>query len=107
MNKATRRNWTEEQARQVLARAEREGLSTAELARELKVSAQKLYWWRQRLRADTMETGTRFMEVRVAAESQGKPFGVQLRNGRTVAVWPGFDAEELQRLLATVEGVEC
>src|SRR5687768_12104418 len=107
MNKATRRNWTEEQARRELARAEREGLSTAELARELKVSAQKIYWWRQRLRADAKETEPRFMEVRVAAEPQAKPFAVQLRNGRTVAVWPGFDAEELQRLLATVEGTGC
>ena len=107
MNRATKRNWTEEQARQVLARAEREGLSTAELARELNVSAQKIYWWRQRLRADARTTEPRFMEVRVTTQSQAKPFAVQLRNGRTVAVWPGFDADELQRLLATVEGVEC
>jgi transposase len=109
MNRATKRNWTEEQARQVLARAEREGLSTAALARELNVSAQKIYWWRQRLRADAKTTEPRFMEVRVAAQPQPqtKPFAVQLRDGRTVAVWPGFDADELQRLLATVEGVEC
>jgi transposase-like protein len=107
MNRTTKRNWTEEQARQVLARAEREGLSTAALARELKVSVQKIYWWRQRLRADARETEPRFMEVRVATEPQAKPFAVQLRNGRMVAVWPGFDAEELQRLLSTVEGVEC
>jgi transposase-like protein len=107
MNRATKRNWTEQQARQVLARAEREGLSTTALARELNVSAQKIYWWRQRLRADARTTEPRFMEVRVAAEAQPKPFAVQLRNGRTVAVWPGFDAEELQRLLAAVEGVEC
>jgi hypothetical protein len=71
------------------------------------VSAQTIYWWRQKLRADATETKPRFMEVRVAAEPQAKPFAVQLRNGRTVAVWPGFDAEELQRLLATVEGAEC
>ena len=38
--------------RQVLARAEREGLSATKLAREPNVSAQKIYWWRQRLRAD-------------------------------------------------------
>ena len=107
MNRATKRNWTEEQARQVLARAEREGLSATELARELNVSAQKIYWWRQRLSADERTTEPRFMEVRVAAQPQAKPFAVQLRNGRTVAVWPGFDADELQRLLATVEGVEC
>lgn len=107
MKRATKRNWTEEQARQVLARAEREKLSTAELARELNVSAQKIYWWRQRLRADARVAEPRFMEVTVAVQPQAKPFAVQLRNGRTVAVWLGFDAEELQRLLATVECVEC
>lgn len=107
MNRATKRNWTEEEARQVLARADREKLSTAALARELNVSAQKIYWWRQRLRADARVANPRFMEVRVAAQPQAQPFAVQLRNGRTVAVWPGFDADELQRLLAAVEGVEC
>jgi hypothetical protein len=66
----------------VFARAEREGLSTAELAHELTVSAQKLYWRRQGLRADAKEMETRFMEVRVAAEPQAQPFAVQLRNGR-------------------------
>jgi hypothetical protein len=73
------------------------------------VSAQKIYWWLQRLRVDARAAEPRFIEVRAAAQPQpqAKPFGVQLRNGRTVAVWPGFDAEELQLLLATVEGVEC
>jgi hypothetical protein len=83
------------------------GTSATELARELNVSAQKIYWWRRRLSADERTTEPRFMEVRVAAQPQANPFAVQRSNGRTVAVWPGFDADELQRLLATVECVEC
>ncbi len=59
------------------------------------------------MREDARTTEPRFMEVRVAAQPQAKPFAVHTCNGRTVAVWPGFDADELQRLLATVEGVEC
>jgi transposase-like protein len=52
MNRATNRHWTEEEARQVLSEAEREGGSITELARELRVSPQKLYWWRRRLHED-------------------------------------------------------
>jgi transposase-like protein len=108
MNRAPKRNWTEEQAKQVLARAEREGLSTAALARELNASAQKIYWWRQRLRADGRTTEPRFMECGPRPSlSRRRAFAVQLRNGRTVAVWPGFDADELQLFLAAVEDVEC
>jgi hypothetical protein len=36
-----------------------------------------------------------------------QPFAVQVRNGRSVAVWPGFDAAELARLLAVVEDEGC
>jgi transposase-like protein len=107
MNRATSRHWTEEQARQILSEAEREGRSITELARELRVSAQKLYWWRRRLREDERASEPRFMEVKVATQAQAKPFGVQTRSGHTIAVWPGFDASELRRLLAAVEGTEC
>ncbi len=107
MNKATNQHWTEEQARQVLSEAEREGRSITELARELRVSAQKLYWWRRRLRGDRGATEPRFIEVKVATQGPAKPFGLQTRGGRTIAVWPGFDAGELQRLLAAVEELEC
>jgi transposase-like protein len=78
-----------------------------ELARELRVSAQKLYWWRRRLREDARASEPRFMEVKVATPAQAKPFGVQTRGGQTIAVWPGFDASELRRLLAAVEALEC
>lgn len=107
MNRATNRHWTEEQARQVLSEAEREGRSITELARELRVSAQKLYWWRRRLRVDERATEPRFMEVKVATQAQTKPFGLQTRSGRTIVVWPGFDASELRRLLTAVEDLEC
>lgn len=107
MNRATNRHWSEEEARQVLSEAEREGRSLTELARELRVSPQKLYWWRRRLREDEKAREPHFMEVRVATKQQAEPFGVQTRSGHTIVVWPGFDASELRRLLATVEETEC
>jgi hypothetical protein len=59
------------------------------VARELRVSPQKLYWWRRRLRVDEKASEPRFMEVKVATQAQPKPFGVQTRSGHTIAVWPG------------------
>jgi transposase-like protein len=46
------RHCTEDDARQVLARGEREGKSITTLAREQGVSPQRLYWWKKRLRGD-------------------------------------------------------
>ena len=106
MNTHKKRHWTEDDARQVLARGEREGKSITALAREQGVSAQKLYWWKKRLRGEAPSPSS-FVEVSIRAPRQAQPFAVQTRNGRSVAVWPGFDAAELARLLAVVEGEEC
>lgn len=105
---STRKNchWTEDDARQVLARGEREGKSITALAREQGVSPQRLYWWKKRLRGEEPSTSS-FVEVSIRAARQAQPFAVQTRNGRSVAVWPGFDATELERLLAVVEDEEC
>jgi transposase-like protein len=100
------RHWTEDDARQVLARGEREGKSITTLAREEGVSPQRLYWWKKRLRGESRSTSS-FVEVSIRGPRQAQPFAVQTRNGRSVAVWPGFEAAELARLLVVVEGEEC
>lgn len=106
---STRKNchWTEDDARQVLARGEREGKSITALAREQGVSPQRLYWWKKRLRDEDVPGTSSFVEVSIRSPRQAQPFAVQTRNGRSVAVWPGFDAAELARLLTVVEGEEC
>jgi hypothetical protein len=71
------------------------------------VSPQRLYWWKKRLREEDVPSRSSFVEVSIQAARQAQPFAVQTRNGRSVAVWPGFDAAELARLLALVEGEEC
>lgn len=107
MNTRKNQHWTEDYARQVLARAEREGWSITALAREQGVSPQRLYWWKKRLRDEDTRRTPSFVEVSITAPRQTQPFAVQMRNGRSVAVWPGFDAAELARLLAVVEETEC
>lgn len=112
MSTRTNRQWTEAYAREVLARGDRRGLSTAALARELGVSAQRIYWWRKRLAEAKTSERNSFVEVTVARPQPeqpqpGQPFAVQTQNGRRVVVWPGFDAGELARLLAVVEGLAC
>lgn len=95
--------WTESYAREVLAYAKREGLSDGEVAEELGGSAQRVTWWRKRLERGIDSGGSRFVEVRVAEvgnlQGQDRPFVVQTRVGVAVQVWPGFDEEELGRLL--------
>lgn len=99
-------NWNKEYARAVLERADREGLSTAELAEELSVSPRRIQWWRARLaNAKTTKPPKppEFVEVKVAAPTPERPFVVRVGDARAIEVWPGFDADELGRLLYAVE----
>ena len=100
------RHWTEDDARQVLARGEREGKSITTLAREEGVSPQRLHW-SEASPVKVWRSTSSFVAVSIRAPRQAQPFAVQTRNGRSVAVWPGFEAAELARLLAVVEGEEC
>jgi transposase-like protein len=100
-------NWNAEYARAVLERADRAGLSTAELAEELDVSPRRIQWWRARLakspaRSPKPPKPPEFVEVAVAAPTPERPFVVRVGGARAVEVWPGFDAAELERLLSVV-----
>jgi transposase-like protein len=98
-------NWNEEYARAVLERADRAGLSTAELAEELDVSPRRIQWWRARLAksAPRPPKPPAFVEVEVVTSTPERPFVVRVGGARAVEVWPGFDADELERLLYAVE----
>ena len=99
--------WNEEYAKQVLKRASKSGKSDIELARELGVSSQRIDRWRRRLGDSESAEVSPFVEVTVAPTPEPKPFVVQSRSGRSVSVWPGFDAGELSRLLAVMEDWSC
>lgn len=102
MSKSKNVHWTEKYARAVLEAGDRRKLSNSALARELGVSPQRINWWRKRLRAAQTPTQPAFVEVKLAASSP-HPFAIRTNKGRTIEVWPGFDAAELARLIAAVE----
>ena len=107
MRRRTNGRWNEEYARQVLGRASKSGKSDSEMARELGVSPQRIHWWRRRLEELESAMTPPFVEVTVTASPEVRPFVVQSRCGRSVSIWPGFDASELGRLLDVLEDSSC
>lgn len=108
MSKTIKDRWTEKYARTVLERAEQRKLSIAALADELGVSQQRIYWWRKRLHDGPKVRKPGFVEVRLPATPAPAPaatraFTITTHSGRTIKVWPGFDAAELSRLIVTLE----
>jgi transposase-like protein len=99
-------HWTATYARQLLERAEKHNLSVTELAREQGVSPQRIHWWRKRLQAADAPKPPTFVEVKLATPV-AHPFAIRTSSGRTVEVWPGFDAAELARLISVVETGPC
>jgi hypothetical protein len=99
-----------EEMRRLLKRREREGLTYAELARESGESARALSWWSWRLRQERDKgarqgraRGGEFVEVKVSeAEGCGSGLELVLGNGHRLVIRPGFDEENLRRLLAVL-----
>ena len=85
------------------------GLSVAEFAPRVGVSAPTFYAWRRRLAAATpRELPAQLVELTVARRSSPAaatgPMVVQLCAGRrSIEVPAGFDGAELQRLVAAIE----
>jgi len=85
------------------------GLSVAEYATEIGVSAPTLYQWRRRLEPAGRDGQgvTRLIEVteaRQAAEADDGGLVVRLAGGRRSVVVPhGFDGNELRRLIGVLE----
>jgi transcriptional regulator with XRE-family HTH domain len=97
-----------EQMRRLLARREREGLTLAELARRARIPVGTLAWWSSRLRHERGDGSAGFVELKPEADGVREPGGegrleVVLTCGRRLLVPPGFDADELQRLVRALE----
>jgi len=108
----TDKKWNESHARFVLQELGRKGLSVGEMAKQLGVTPQRIYWWKNRLqeqKAAGSNDETAFVEVSVAERPPASAmfFTVQARGGRKVEVPVGFDADELSRLLSVVEEMPC
>jgi hypothetical protein len=86
------------------------GLSMADYAVEIGVTAATLYQWRRRLSSRVVASqgggGPRLVEVTVAPDGVGAadPLVVRVAGGRrTIEVPRGFDSEDLRRLVTVLE----
>jgi transposase-like protein len=105
MTQPTKRTWTK--WRRLIREQERSGQSVAEFCREHELHASCFFAWRKRLRESTT---ARFLEVQMA-EPEPHTAGdsrveLRLRNGRSLLVGRGFDAEHVRALLALAEAAE-
>jgi hypothetical protein len=82
------------------------GQSVAAFCRKRQLRASHFYWWKKRLRASPE---SKFVEVKWATAAPSPSLAgdrrveVLLRNGRTLRVAPGFDADLLRSLLTVLE----
>jgi hypothetical protein len=97
----------------------RSGQSVAAFCRERELRASHFFWWKKRLRAAAGSEArgtprTRFVEVKLAGAgpecpaTDAPPGGdgrveILLKNGRSLRVGRGFDAELVRALVAVVE----
>ena len=91
---------------------QQQGKNMSEMAREVGVTPQRIWWWRKRLQSKKQPervSKPRFVEVTAPnrPEARKRAFAIHTPNGQTVEVWPGFDAGELHRLLVVVKEAAC
>ena len=100
--------------RSALAEQERSGLSVADFAAQAGVTAATLYRWRHRLaslpnRHPAAPAGLVQVQVRPSRGRAGCPSAepppliVRIGSDRSIEVPPGFDSEELARLIQALE----
>ena len=97
--------------RALVREQEASGRSVKDFARARGLSAASLYWWRSELGRRRELPPAKRLElaaVTVVGEAPARRassggFELELSNGRRVRVQPGFDADELRRLIAALE----
>jgi hypothetical protein len=84
----------------------RSGQSVAAFCREHRLCIPHFYWWKKRLRESPT---AKFVEVKVAtavpepSTPNDSRVEIRLRNGRSLVVGQGFDAEQVRVLVGVVE----
>ena len=104
---ATRSEWAKR-----VARWEASGLSAAAFAERERLDRKRLVWWRWKLQTTSSQApglALDFLPVQVVApaaptSSGGAPIEIALSNGRVIRVPAGFDAADLERVLAVASG---
>jgi hypothetical protein len=109
MAATTPKRWDEGQARRIIARADRSGLSDRAFARREGFDPQRLSWWRRRLGevSGGAETAP-FVEVRAKVSGRVEErIEIDLVNGRVARVGAAIDPVVLAKLLDAIEGRRC
>ena len=98
--------WTDVEARAVIAAWKKSGLSVEQFARERGLVPQRLYWWRKKLETkDAASTSTMaLLPVKVVEPRRGEPVTVLLRSGHMLKLGRDFDEVALARVVALLEG---
>ena len=92
--------------RRVVSEQGQSGQSVAAFCRERQLRPSHFYWWKKQLQASP---APKFVEVKWATAAPSPTLAgdqrvdVLLRNGRTLRVAPGFDADLLRSLLRVLE----
>jgi hypothetical protein len=105
MNKRSKKAWTK--WRRLISEQARSGQTVKAFCGERGLCRPYFFVWKKRLEKDTP---AKFLEVQVTKHEASAPedssVEIRLRNGRSLMVRPGFDAEHVLALLAVVEAAE-
>lgn len=108
-----RGQWSEHEARGVVAAWRKSGLSLERFAKDRALVPQRIRWWVKKLEGrpakparneagDVSLLPVKVMPPPVA--KRGEPVAVYLRGGQVVRVGRGFDEETFVRVVAILEG---
>ena len=102
MTKRGKKAWTK--WRRLVSEQARSGQTVTAFCRERALCRPYFFSWKKRLQESA---ATKFLEVQVKEPASSVPSDprveVRLKNGRSLVVGRGFDAEQVRALLALVE----
>src|SRR3974377_2275738 len=105
MNKRSKKAWA--RWRRLVSEQARSGQTVKALCRERGLCRPYFFVWKKRLEGGAP---AKFLEVQVTEHGPSAPddssVEIRLRNGRSLMVRPGFDAEHVRTLLVVVETAE-
>jgi hypothetical protein len=97
----------EERARWLLREWRSSGLGATAFAKRERVSVRSLYRWRDRFGQEPEFAAVVVRPAAARPVCSSEPFVIDLCGGRSLRVVAGFDATELARLVAVLEGDRC
>lgn len=102
MTERSKKAWTK--WRRLVSEQARSGQTVKAFCREHGVCRPNFFAWKKRFETDAP---TKFLEVQVTEHVPGASSDggveIRLKNGRSLVVRPGFDADHVRTLLAVVE----